>query len=76
MKNITVSVDEGVLREVRKYAAERDTTVNALVCAHLADLVARKERVREAVKRIDELAKMGGMEIGPKTWTRDDLYER
>ena len=31
MKNATLSVDEGVLAVVRRYAAERDSSVNRLV---------------------------------------------
>ena len=30
-KNITLAIDEDILRAVRRHAAERDTTVNALV---------------------------------------------
>ena len=35
MKNITLAIDEEVLRAARIYAAEHDTTVNALVREYL-----------------------------------------
>jgi hypothetical protein len=76
MKNITLSIEEEVLREARKIAAERGTTVNAMVRASLAELVGRKKRVRNALERMRELAEKGGMEVGDKTWSRDDLHER
>jgi hypothetical protein len=76
MKNITLSIEEDVLLEARKIAAERSTTVNAIVRKHLADLVRQKKRTRDVLKRMRELAEQGGMEIGTKTWTRDDLHER
>ena len=76
MKNITLSIEEDVLLEARKIAAERGTTVNAIVRASLADLVRQKQRTRNALKRMRELAEQGGMEIGEKAWTRDDLHER
>jgi hypothetical protein len=76
MKNITLSIEEDVLLEARRIAAERSTTVNAIVRAHLADLVRQKKRTRDALKRMRELAEQGGMEVGKKTWTRDDLHER
>jgi hypothetical protein len=76
MKNITLSIDENVLREARKIATDRGTTVNALVRAHLAELVRQKKRTRDALKRMRELAEQGGMEVGRKRWTRDDLHER
>jgi hypothetical protein len=76
MKNITLSVEEDVLQEARKIAAERNTTVNAIVRAHLGDLVRQKKRTRDALKRMRGLAEQGGMEVGTKTWSRDDLHER
>jgi hypothetical protein len=76
MKNITLSIEEDVLLEARKIAAERSTTVNAIVRTHLAELVRQRKRTRDALKRMRELAEQGGMEIGAKTWTRDDLHER
>ncbi len=67
MKNITLSIEEDVLREARKIAAERGTTVNAMVRASLAELVRRKTRTRDALKRMRELGEAGGIEIGPAT---------
>jgi hypothetical protein len=56
MKNITLSIEDDVLREARKIAAERGTTVNAIVPASLAELVRQKTRTRDALKRMRELA--------------------
>ena len=39
MKNITLAIDEKLLEEVRIYAARQQTSVNALVRAHLETLV-------------------------------------
>ena len=76
MKNITLSIDEDLLRRVRKYAAEHNTSVNAIVRDKLAELVAPKKRIEDALTRLQKLADEGGMEVGPVTWTRDDVYER
>jgi plasmid stability protein len=76
MKNITLSIDENLLKEVRKYAAEHDTSVNAIVREKLAEVVAPKKRMADALKRMRKIAKEGGMEVGPVTWTRDDIYDR
>ena len=76
MKNITLAIDEAVLTEVRKIAAERETTVNALVREYLGELAIRKSRGADSLKRLRELAERGGMEVGTPTWTRDDVHER
>jgi hypothetical protein len=78
MKNITLAVEEDVLAQVRRFAAESGTTVNALVREHLARIAAqadeaRRERShRELMELIDSV--QGG--VGPITWTRDELHSR
>ena len=49
MKNITLSVEDNVLAIVRRLAAERNSTVNALVRDYLTSLAAHDNRasVRE-----------------------------
>jgi hypothetical protein len=51
-KNITLAIDEDVLNDVRKYAAENNTTVNALVRSALEGVA---ERVRRQHSEWDEL---------------------
>jgi hypothetical protein len=76
MKNITLAIDERTLEAVRLYAAERKTTVNALVRAELERIAAAEDRLALARRRIRELAAQSEAEVGPVTWTRDDLHER
>ena len=76
MRNVTLSIEEDVLQEARKMAAERGTTVNAMVRASFAELVRQRRRTRDALKRMRELAEEGGMEFGKKSWSRDDLHGR
>ena len=52
MKNITLRVDENVLAAVRRHAAERKSTVNALVCDYLASLAAHEDRTKRARARL------------------------
>ena len=76
MKNITLSVDEEVLREVRRYAAEKNTTVNALVRDYLGNLAGHQDRARRAVEKMVQLSKQSKGKLGKITWKRDDLYDR
>lgn len=73
MKNVTLSVDEAVLRTVRLYAAERGSTVNALVREFLNGLAGKEDRAR---RRIAELSARSTARIGSRTWTREDLHDR
>ena len=76
MKNITLSVDEAVLEEVRVYAAKRNTSVNALVREFLSRLAEQENRTVRARRRLRELMERSTLEAGPVTWTRDELHDR
>ena len=76
MKNVTLAVDDKVLRDARRIAAERSTSLNAMVREFLEDLTQRESSAREARQRIIELCLDSQAEVGPKTWTRDELHER
>jgi len=76
MKNITLSIEEDVISAVRRYAAERDRTVNGLVRDFLREIASREDKVKSARKRIRELSLKSTARIGTAKWTRDDLHER
>ena len=76
VKNITLSVDENVLATVRRHAAERNTTVNALVRDYLNGLAAHEDRAKRARARLRQLSARSQGRLGKKTWTREDLHDR
>jgi hypothetical protein len=74
--NLTLSIDENVLRQARKIALDRNTSVNEIVRDHLTELVKASIDPQERLRRLDELLANRKFELGPITWTRDDLHER
>lgn len=75
-KNITLAVDEDVLRKARVVAAQRGTSVNALVRDYLVELASRDERAELARRRLLELAEESTAEMGPDyKWNRAALYD-
>jgi plasmid stability protein len=75
MKNITLAIDEEVLREARIYAAKHNTTVNALVRDYLTQLVAFEDRAARAREELVEMAKTSKARMGSWKWNREDAYE-
>lgn len=77
--NITLTLDDSLVKEVRKIAADRDTTLTALVRDYLEEVAAenaksgRKRRELEALERSFERFQF---KLGKKTWKREDLHER
>ena len=76
MKNITLSVDEDVLAAVRRHAAERNSTVNALVRDYLTNLAAHEDRATRARARLRQLCAQSQGRLGKKTWSRENLHDR
>ena len=73
MKNVTLSVDETVLEQVRIYAAKHKTTVNRLVRDHLEQLARAEAKVGRARERLLELVDKSPGRLGPDwKWNRED----
>lgn len=76
MKNVTIALDEATLREARRIAAERATSLNALIRDFLERLTLRESQSRTARVRIAQLCRDAKAEVGERTWSRDELHDR
>ena len=76
MANLTLSIEDEILHEARKYALEQHTTVNQLVREYLTGLNSQEERRRVARERLMAAMKKGLVEIGDRKLTREELYDR
>jgi hypothetical protein len=75
-QNVTLVVDEDLLLAARKVALDQRTSVNQLVREYLAALVEEPDRRRLARARLRDAFETGLVNIGDRTWSRDDLYDR
>ncbi len=73
---MTIALDEKTLRDARRIAAERSTTLNALIRDFLERLTVRESHSRTARRRIAELSREAKAEVGERQWTREELHER
>jgi len=79
--NVTLSLDEKLVKQVRKIAIDRDTTLTGLVREFLERLAAdcsasgRKRREIEALERSFKQFHRK-LDFGKRTWKREDLYVR
>jgi len=76
MRNLTIALDEATLRDARRIAAERSTSLNALIRDFLERLTLRESQSRTARVRIAELCRDAKAEVGERTWRRDELHDR
>lgn len=75
-RNITLSLDDDLIRKARTLAARRNRSVSALLREELFRLVAKDDAFetarRAALQRLERGSHLGG---GPLP-TRDELYDR
>ena len=73
--NVTLSIDEEVVRRARELAAQRGTSLNGMIRELL-------EEATSATSRENMLAELEGLWINSgghsdgSSWTREDLYDR
>ena len=74
-RNLTLQLDEDVIRRAKVLAAKRGTSVSGLVARELEELVAKDARYEEAQRRAAEILARPAPH-GGRTWQRDELHER
>jgi plasmid stability protein len=75
MADLTINVDDDLLRRARLRALERGTSVNAILRDCL-EALAGKPVHASAVARLLDLSRSAASRRARKRWTRDELPER
>ncbi len=77
-QNITLSLPRQLLKRVKRVAADRETSVSALMAEALSRLADEERRYAAARKRalaaLRSPRSLGTQ--GRRTWSRDDLHDR
>ena len=74
--NLTLVVEDDLLREARAVAARRRTSVNEMVREYLKGVVSRESRRRAALESIQPLLDRPAVHLGRHRPSRDELHER
>ncbi len=77
-QNVTLSLPEPLLRRFRVYAAERNSSMTALMTEAVANLLDRESRYESSKRRFFErVARSGERKTkGKIDWTRDEIHGR
>jgi hypothetical protein len=75
--NLTITIDDRLLKQARMRALEDGTSVNALLRTYL-ERYAGVGDTGEALSGFARLARRSAATSGPpgRTWTRDELHDR
>ena len=75
--NITLNIDEETVKKVRKIAIDKDTTLTAMVRDYLTWVAKGDAQERQqSAAALDESFQRLSRDMGPRNWTREDLYAR
>jgi hypothetical protein len=76
-RNVTFNLPAELMRQAKIYAAEHNTTVNAVVRQLLEEKMSVEARARAAAERILHIAEHGACSsVDPGSVRREELYER
>ena len=75
--NITLNIDEEIVKKVRKIAIDKDTTLTAMVRDYLT-WVAKGDAAEheKSVALLNESFEKLSRDMGPRNWSRKDIYVR
>ena len=76
MANLTITVDDDLLRKARIRALEQGTSVNALLRDYLEVYAGVRLIREERLKDLIRLSQSASSRRGGRSWTRDELHER
>jgi hypothetical protein len=75
-RNLTLSLDEHLLRMARMVCQKRNMTVTQYIRNQLENMVSRDEAYQQSMDSIIALMEKRPIQVEPRTWTRDELHER
>jgi plasmid stability protein len=75
-RNLTLNLPAELVKTAKIYAAQHDTTVNALVRQLLENAVSGEHRERAAIERFLDIARQVRTKTDPGKIRREELHER
>lgn len=77
MANVTLKIDDDLLKAARKIAIDRNTTLTAMIRDYLTMLAGRERDERQrAIERLERMWDEYPVKIGKRRWSREELHER
>ena len=77
VKNITMSIDENLLKKARKAAIDKNTTLTGMIRKYLEQLSETEESKKlQIISELKSIYSNSKAEVGRKNWKREDLYVR
>lgn len=76
MTNLTLSIDDDLLKKARIRAIQRGTSVNAEIRRFLEQYTGTEGARQDSVQRVLEWSRSAQSRSAGRRWNRDELYQR
>lgn len=76
MSNLTLTIDDDLLRKARMRALAENTSVNAVVRAYLERYVQQRENAQRIIASLQNIYEQSRPSSGGRRWTREEIYDR
>jgi len=76
MANLTITIDDDLLKRARLKALAQGSSVNAVLRQYLEQFAGADEERQAAIDDFLALSRASTAESGGCRWTRDELHER
>jgi plasmid stability protein len=76
MANLTITIDDEVLKRARLRATEQGTSVNSIVREYLEQYAGSRSAQEQALAKLLAMSEQASSKRGRRTWTRDELHDR
>ncbi|MCH7748357.1 MAG: hypothetical protein IH939_09700 [Acidobacteria bacterium] len=76
MANLTIAVDDELLRRARVRAAKLGTSVNAVLREYMGTWAGQDDRRERAIRSLLRRSARARSGRGGRTWSRDDIHAR
>ena len=76
MTNLTIAIDEAIVRKARVRAINEGTSVSARVREFLADYAQGNDRQQQAGQAFIDAARRSNANSEGACWSREDAYDR
>ncbi|MGD9162994.1 MAG: ribbon-helix-helix protein, CopG family [Desulfobacteraceae bacterium] len=76
MANVTLKIDDDLLKKARHIAAEKKISINAIIREKIEEFVSQNSRKETFLMGLESFYDRCKAQIGIKTRTRDEIHER
>lgn len=75
-RNLTLAIEESLIQRARMVAVKRHRSLTDLIREYLERLATDDDQRAQALRRLKKEMTKRSIQVGSRSWSRDELHER